>query len=284
MTLAHWQLPPQQLAGVLLLGIAYAVRVRALTRRGRAPRRARRVCFYAGVALATLALVSPLDWWAEERLLWLHMVQHLLLGDLAPLLIVLGLSGPVLRPLLALRPVRGLRALVHPLVALPLWIVDLYAWHLPGPYQAALRHADVHALEHLCFFTCGALMWSAVLEPLPGPAWFGNGAKALYTLVVRTAGMALAMVFIWDGHVLYPAYLTRDRLAGTAAVADQRIAGLVMFTEGSIVTLLAFAWLFLRFARELEVRQRLIDGHVDPVVAARAARYGRAARARDVAP
>jgi cytochrome c oxidase assembly factor CtaG len=284
MLLAHWQLEPQQLVPALLLGCAYELRTRELARRGRAVPRRRKAVFLAGLAIAVLALVSPLDWYGENRLLWVHMIQHLVLGDLAPLLVVLGLTGPLLRPILAHRALRRLRVLSHPLVALPLWILDLYGWHIAPLYQAALNHPAIHAVEHLCFFTFGALMWAAVIEPLPGPAWFGNGLKALYTLIVRVAGMALAMFFIWDGHPIYSYYVLRARLAGTTAVADQRVAGLVMFTEGSLVTLAAFAWLFMRFVRETEIRQRLIDSHHDVDVAARAARYGRAARARDVMP
>lgn len=281
---AHWQLEPQQLIPLLLLGCAYELRARELGRRGRPVPRRRRVAFFSGLTVAALALISPLDWYGENRLLWVHMIQHLLLGDIAPLLIVLGLTGPVLRPVLARRPVQRLRWLANPLVALPLWTVDLYGWHLSPAYQAALENPTIHALEHLCFFTFGALMWAAVIEPLPGPAWFGNGLKAAYTLIVRVAGMALSMYFIWDAHPVYGYYVLRARLAGTTAVADQRVAGLIMFTEGSLVTLGAFAWLFLRFVREMEVRQRLVDRDVDADVAARAARYGRAARARDVMP
>jgi cytochrome c oxidase assembly factor CtaG len=206
------------------------------------------------------------------------MAQHLLLGDIAPLLVVLGLTGPLLRPVLAIPGLRGLRALGYPLVALALWVVDLYAWHLPVLYQAALRHAGVHAAEHICFFLAGALMWAAVIEPLPGPAWFGNGWKALYTLAVRVAGAVLANVFIWANHPFYSYYAH-----GPSPLSDQRTAGAIMFLEGSVVTLLAFAWLFLGFTRETEIRQRLTErGELDPAAAARAARYGRSARVRDV--
>jgi cytochrome c oxidase assembly factor CtaG len=212
------------------------------------------------------------------------MIQHLLFGDIAPLLIVLGLTGAILRPVLAIKPIHKLRALGHPLIALPLWTADLYLWHVPVLYQAALRHDAIHALEHFCFFLFGALMWAAVIEPLPGPGWFGNGWKALYTLAVRTAGMILAFVLIWVNHPLYDYYVSVQRGTGASTLSDQRAAGAIMFIEGSIVTLLAFAWLFIRFTRELEIRQRLVEQDLDEAAAARAARYGRAARVRDVAP
>jgi putative membrane protein len=279
---SHWQLQPLQLWPVALFGVAYFMRTRELVAKGRSVRRARQVAFYAGLAAVTLALISPLDYLAENRLFWAHMAQHLLLGDIAPLLVVLGLTGPLLRPLLANRWVRRLRGLANPLVALPLWFVNLYAWHLAPLYEAALRHEGIHALQHFCFFTFGALMWAAVIEPMPGPQWFGNGWKAVYTLVVRGAGMVLANVFIWADHPLYAYYVGRERLAHIAPLTDQRIAGLIMFIEGGVVTMLAFGWLFIRFTKELEIRQRLVERDLDDALAARAARYGRSARVRDV--
>lgn len=280
--MGHWDFQPFQIAPVLLLGTGYWLRLRQLAAKRRRVAAARRFAFYAGLAVALLAVVSPLDYIAENRLLWVHMVQHLLLGDIAPLLVVLGCTRALLRPVLAVRWLRRLQPLAHPLVALPLWIADLYVWHLRILYEAALHNDRVHALEHLCFFALGALMWAAVIEPLPGPAWFGNGWKAVYTLAVRGAGTVLANLFMWAGHPFYPYYASRSRLAGISSMADQRIAGAVMLVEGSVVTLLAFAWLFLRYTRELEVRQRLIEQDHDEAVAARAARYGRAARVHEV--
>jgi cytochrome c oxidase assembly factor CtaG len=182
------------------------------------------------------------------------MAQHLLIGDLAALCVVNGLSGPLLRPLLALPLVGRLRALAHPFVALPLWAVTFYSWHVPSLYQAALAHDSLHALEHGLFFATGALMWAAVVEPLPGPAWFGTGWKAVYVLVVRTLGAVLANVFIWAGHPLYDRYLPGERAWGVSPAADQTIGGAIMFVEGSVVTLVAFAWLFLRWMGEPEPR------------------------------
>lgn len=238
-------------------GYAYALRVRTLRRRGRAPGAGKQAWFWVGLLVVLVALFLP------DSRFSVHMVQHLLLGDIGPLLIVLGLSGALLRPILGTRGAWHLRGAALPGIGLFLWILVLSAWHLPGPYDAALRHDSLHALEHLSFFVAGLLMWAAVVEPVPGPAWFGTGAKALYTLIVRAVGAAIASVFIWANHSFYSGY-TLD---------DQRAGGLIMFTEGGIVTLVVFAVLFLRWQREAEMRQQLIEQGHDPELARRTARH-----------
>jgi putative membrane protein len=237
--------------------VGYAIRARTLRRRGRPVPRAKQAWFFTGIAVLCVAVLLPDD------VFWVHMSQHLLLGDLGPLFIALGTGGALLRPLLALPAVGRLRVLGHPLVALPLWAVTFVAWHLSGPYEAALRHSLVHAAEHASFFAAGAFMWAAVVEPLPGVEWFGTGAKAVYTLLVRAIGIAIASTFVWSGSAFYDAY----------SLHEQRIGGLVMFTEGGIVTLVVFGWLFLRWWRETELRQQLIEQGHDPELARRSARH-----------
>jgi len=217
-----------------------------------------------------------------EQLFTFHMTQHVLVGDLAPLALLAGLTGPILRPALAF--LHRLRFLAHPLIALPLWAVNLYLWHLPFLYEAAVRHEAVHALEHLCFFTGGAIMWLPVLETLPAPEWFGTGAKLGYIAVVRAVETVLGNVFFWAGTVFYAGvYEHQQRLWGLSALEDQGIAGAVMMIEGSLVTLVALAWLFLRMASEGELRQQLIERGLDPRTVKRAVRYGRASSLRELA-
>ena len=271
-----WNLEPIQLLPTLVVAVLYARRVRTLARRGAPVAPWRRVCFWTGIALVLLALVSPIDELGEEHLFFFHMVQHVLLGDLAPLCFVAGLTGPVLRPVLAWRFVDRLRVLAHPLVALPLWAADLYLWHVPWLYQTALEHSPVHALEHFLFFTCGALMWSPVVETLPAPAWFGTGMKLGYIASVRLMETVLGNVFIWTNSAFYPWYVHAARLWGISAVRDQNLAGVVMMAEGSLVTLAALVWLFLRLGAEGELRQQLLEQGLDPKQVARAVRYGRA--------
>jgi cytochrome c oxidase assembly factor CtaG len=233
---------------VLAGAVAYASRARTLRERGRPVPSAKQAWFWCGIAVLLVAVALPDDRFS------IHMVQHLLLGDIGPLLIVLGLSGAMLRPVLAVPGLRHLRVLAHPLVALPLWAVAFVVWHLNGPYNAALDSGVLHAAEHFSFFLAGAAVWAAVFEPLPGPAWFGTEAKAVYVLVVRAIGMGIASFFIWSE-------------------PGKRAGGLIMFSEGGIVTLIVFAWLFLRWTREAEIRQQLIEQGHDPERARRTARH-----------
>jgi putative membrane protein len=266
--MGDWTLDPFQLAPLVLVGVAYGVRARTLARRGAPVSRGRVALFALGLLLFLAAIVSPVAQLGEERFSF-HMVQHLLLGDLAPLALLAGLTGPLLRPLLALRPIHALRVLAHPLVALPLWVANIVLWHLPFAYEAAIRHDLVHALEHVSFFAAGLVMWMPVLETLPAPAWFGSAAKLAYIVVVRLVSTLIANVFLWSGELFYAPY-------ADVGLSDQATAGAVLMVEGSLVTFAAFAWLFLRLFAEGERRQELVEQGADPRAVERAVRFGRA--------
>jgi cytochrome c oxidase assembly factor CtaG len=273
-----WTFAPLQLGPIVAGVVAYELRARTLARRGTPVPAWKHVLFWVAVTLLLAALVTPIDSYGEQDLFSIHMVQHVLVGDLAPLAFVASLTGPLLRPVLALPVIGGLRVLAHPFVALPLWAVNLYVWHLPALYEAALRHDSVHALEHTLFFAGGALMWAPVVEVLPGPAWFGTAAKLGYIVAVRLIETVLGNVFLWSGKVFYPFYAAGEAAQGVSPLRDQGWAGTVMMLEGSLVTLGALAWLFLRLAAEGELRQELIERGLDPQAVKRAVRYGRAGK------
>ena len=273
--LTGWTFEPYQLVPLVLIAFAYAKRVRMLRRRGTPPAGWRVFVFGLGVVLLVLALASPIDPIGEEDFLFVHMLQHILLGDLAPLCFVVGLTGPIVQPLLRFHAVNRLRVLTHPFVALPLWAFNLAVWHLPFMYQAALHHDSIHAVQHLCFAAFGGLMWAPVVETLPGPEWFGTGFKLGYIAVVRLFETVLGNVFLWSGTVFYPFYVHEHPRWGISALHDQALAGTVMMIEGSLVTLAALAWLFLRLAAEGELRQELLERGLDPRAVQRAVRYGR---------
>ena len=246
-----------QLGPLAIIGLLYAKRVRTLALQDHPVPGWRQACFYGGFVTIGAALTSLGG--VSEELLAAHMVEHLLLGDVAALLIVLGLTGPLIAPILRIVFFNRLRVLAHPLIAFPLWVVDLYVWHLPILYEAALRHPGVHALQHAMFLGFGINMWMCLFGPLPMPKWFGNFAKLCYIVAVRLAGTVLGNVFLWSGTVFYPYYLHGDAVWHVSPLADQNIAGAVMMVEESFLTLGLLCWLFLRTAKEGEERQDLLD-------------------------
>ena len=275
--MAHvdWALAPLQLAPIALIALAYGVRARTLFRRGQPVPGWRIALFALGIVLLVLAVASPIARIGDEELFAFHMAQHLLLGDLAPLCLLAGLTGPLLRPLLALPGVMRLRVLANPFVALPVWAANLVFWHVPFFYEAAVENGAVHALEHTAFFTAGIVLWLPVLETLPAPEWFGSGAKLGYIVGVRLVATALGNVFVWSGGPFYDVHETGDDYLGLSPEGDQSLAGSLMMLEGSLVTVIAIAWLFLRMAQEGEIRQQLLERGHDPRTVRRAVRYRR---------
>jgi putative membrane protein len=249
---------PLQLLPAFLAAGLYAVRVRHLAGTPRAVPGWRQVSFLSGVGLIVVVLVSPASHIAEELFL-AHMAEHLLLADFATLLLVLGLTGPVLAPILRLPHMGWVRVVGHPVVAIVLWALDLYLWHVPSIHQAALEHSGVHALQHTMFIVLGVNMWMPLFGPLPTPAWFTNAWQLGYIVVVRLAGAVLGNVLVWADHAFYPRYAAGEAYWGIAPLADQQVAGGIMMVEGSLLTISLFCWLFLKTAKQGEERQELLD-------------------------
>lgn len=248
---------PPVVAGVVYLAL-FARRARTLARQRRPVATWRAVSFASGVALMVVVQLPPFDDWADQVLIT-HMIQHILIGDIASLLMVFGLTGPVLSPLLHIRLTRPLRTLASPVVALVLWTLDMYGWHVPFFYQLAIRHDLVHALEHMCFLWFGLLLWLGLIGPLPKPAWFTTWGRLLYVVAVRLIGAVLGNVLIWTQTLLYPVYKSTDVARGLNPLSDQNLAGGVMMVEEMILTIILLGWLFYRFALQDEQRQALMD-------------------------
>jgi cytochrome c oxidase assembly factor CtaG len=212
---ATWSLDPLPLALAVLALALYAQAFLRLRRRsgGAHARVANALLYVAGVAVSVLAVVSPVDAVGEDQLLTAHMLQHLLLGDVGPLLLVLGLRGPIavfLLPPPVLRavargPVRAVvSVLLRPRVALAVWLAALAGWHVPAAYDAAIAHPVVHAVEHACFAAAGVLAWLQIVDPARR-ARLGPGGRALFAFAMLAASSLLAEVLIAT-QPLYPSH------------------------------------------------------------------------------
>src|SRR5919201_1863836 len=171
---SHWTAPPAVIALAVLAVVLFAQALVRLRRRGRGDLTGadRVLLFAAGLALAVLPLVSPLDAAGDGYLLSAHMLQHVLIADAAPALLVLALRGPlgffllappVLRRLAPLRPL--LRVLLRPQVAFAIWLGTIFGWHFPSAYDYALLHPWAHELEHATFVLAGTLAWMQIVDP-----------------------------------------------------------------------------------------------------------------------
>jgi putative membrane protein len=256
--------------------IPYWVRARTLARRGRPVPRWRIACFGSGIAVLAIAVSPPVLDLAGSTFV-AHMTEHLLIADVAAVLLVLGLTGPVLAPLLRVRAIDRLRALGHPVPAFLLWAANLYLWHLSWAYEGALGNDLVHAAQHLLFLLVGINLWMPLFGPFPKPEWFGTAAQLGYVVIVRLTGAVLANVFVWSGTAFYGWY---------GDLADQSAAGAVMMVEESLVTVALFGWLFMKWMREGDERQEILELagargiEIDERRVARAVAAGRGAELR----
>jgi putative membrane protein len=187
------------------------------------------------------------------------MLEHLVIGDLAPLLIVLGFTRALIAPALRVRRIWRIRALAHPIVALALWAGDLYFWHLRFAYEGAVDREIVHVLQHASFFLAGVNLWFALLGPLPKPEWFGNGARLAYVLAMWIVGMMIANAFIWSAAAFYPHYAQTAADAARSATSDQSAAGAAMLVEQSLVVVTLLGWLLARALRDAGRREELAE-------------------------
>jgi cytochrome c oxidase assembly factor CtaG len=233
-----------------LLFVQAVVRLR---RRGRADLAGwdRIALFAAGLGVTLFAVVGPLDELADEKLLSAHMLQHVLIGDLGPALMVVAVRGPllvfllpasVLAPLARNAGVRGaLGTLLRPRVAFTLWAANLAFWHIPYMYDLALAHQTLHDFEHLLWLVCGTLVWTLLIDPGSHKRLTVGGRVAL-AAAMFAAGQILTDVLVFSFTPLYPWY---HGAYGISALADQQIAGLVMMVE-QLLTLGACVALLLR--------------------------------------
>ena len=248
---------PPLLAGGIYVPL-YFQRAWTLKRQGRPVPGWRVASFVAAVVTVVAIQLPPFDTVADEVLL-AHMAQHIIIGEICSLFIVLGLTGAMLQPLLHMRFTRPFRVLTNPLVALALWAIDLYTWHLPLFYQLAIRHDLVHALEHASLLWFGMLLWLALLGPLPKPAWYEGWGGVGYVFGVRCVGAVLGNILLWTQTVVYPVYEASDARRGLNPVSDQNLAGGLMDTVQIVLTTVLMCWLFMRWARRDEDRQALLD-------------------------
>jgi cytochrome c oxidase assembly factor CtaG len=183
-----------------------------------------------------------------------HMVQHMLLLDIAPILLILALTKGLLRPITRRLHAVERRAgvLAHPAFAVVLYVGFLWMWHIPALYDRAQGSDAIHALEHLCFFGAGALYWWHLLSPIRTRMRLGGLGPVVYMASTKLFAGLLGIALAFAPHVIYPFYDHQPHYLGLTPVQDQSMAGLVMALEQSIVMGTALVVLFVQMLAESE--------------------------------
>jgi putative membrane protein len=263
----HWNLSPVILVSLGLYAGIYLWRWRAARREegGRGAGPVELACFFVALLALTAAVVSPIDGLGEDYLFSAHMIQHVLLGDIAPLLLLLSLSRVILRPVTRrlVRVERALGPLASPATAIFVWLATMYVWHIPALYDAAVESPLLHALEHFSFFAAGLALWWPLVQPIPMRRGL-TGLQPLGYIAAAKGGLAALGLFLaWSSTAHYPHYEDAPRIWSLSAVEDQNVAGVIMMVEQSLTLVLVMVWLFTRMLTRSEEdelrRERLED-------------------------
>jgi putative membrane protein len=261
-----WSFAPVVLVALAGYGLVYGLRWRRARAEGgaRAAGWGRAALWATGIAVLFVALISPVDRLGEQFATF-HMVQHLLIADLAAICLVLGLTKWILRP--ATRRIQRIERAAgpfgHPAFGVVAYVGVMWLWHVPAMYDAALEHPAVHSLEHLSFGAAGLLYWWHLLSPIRSRLRLGGMGPVLYMASAKLLVGFLGVLLAFAPDLLY-AYEWSGTKWGLTAIDDQHVAGLVMALEQSIVMGIALTYLFVRMLSESEAEEQ------------RAERYGAA--------
>jgi putative membrane protein len=264
MSWTTWDFAPLVLAGAAVTLMLFLRAFLRLRRRGRRDHAgwSRALLFALAVTVGTIPLVSPLDEAGDSYLLSAHMLQHVLIGDVAPALALIALRGPLVfffvpgAILRRVAHVAGLRRAVvfvlRPSVSLVIWAGVIGAWHIPAAYDYTLTHPIVHDLEHLSFVAVGLLAWTQIIDPARRKT-----VGAAQRLACAAAMLAFALCLgglLFFAAPLYPAYVQQGtRLLGLSPLADQRLAGLAMVGEQLVAFVLCAGFLLPAIGRSRQV-------------------------------
>jgi putative membrane protein len=250
-----WSFDPVAILALVAASYLYARMYRRAASRSDAIGAGHWVPYAAGIAVLAIALLSPIDAIGSGWLLSAHMLQHVLLSDVAPALILLGLRSPVLQlglPKPALRAVapggrwgRVLGLLTSPWVAIPLWAAATWVWAIPAVFDFAAQHSVAHAFEHATLFYTGLALWWLIVDPLPRVRVRPTGERLALLGFTRLASAAICVPLTWMTSVQYPLYASASRGFGLSALADQQLAGAGMCFIEFLVFGIAFAAVFI---------------------------------------
>jgi putative membrane protein len=230
--------------------------------------------YLLGLAAIAAALLSPIDELASVSLS-MHMVQHLLLLMISPLLVLLanpfayclwGVPEKLrhgIGRLFVRRSVFRSAIWVMTLmpVTWPLYVLNLWAWHSPALYQLALREPGVHDAEHISFFLTALFFWWPIVNPSPRlHGQISYGYRIIYLVAATLQNTLLGMAISIPDRVLYPFYATVPQLRALAPIDDQALGGGIMWVSGHMYLIPILVLVARLLQQEAVLNQSSPDG------------------------
>ena len=241
----RWSVHPSTAVGIAALAALY---VWAAHRFRQQPTLTQKIYFFAGLLVMFASLNGPIHDLSDDYLFSAHMVQHLLLTLAMPPLLLAGVPGWMLRPLVNRRGVaRVARFFTRAPVAFVTFNLVIAAWHLPPLYNSAMAHHNIHILEHLMFMAAAVLMWWPLASQLPELPRLAYPGQMLYSFLMSIPMSIIAVYIAMSDHVLYPAYAAAPRVLPISPLEDQLLGALIMWIPGGIIfyiimTVVFFKW------------------------------------------
>ena len=247
-----WPFDPTVYAGLVALPLAYAW----LASRAGDVERKHAVTFGLGLLALWVALETPIDTVSDDYLDSVHMFQHVLLGFIAPPLMLLGLS-PGMAARLGAVPL--IRPLTEPVPAQLIAGGVMVVWHVPALYDATLHSEPLHVTEHVMFIAAGlVLFWPVLAATSATSRWRLSPVAMLVYMLVATIpqdGVALALLFSRDPFYEYYTHVPR-LLPTMTPLIDQTVAGAVLMVLGKATMAVAGLSVFFRWFGEEQRNDR----------------------------
>ena len=243
-----WSIHPSTVVGLAAIAGLYLWRARHAS-----PEKpisgARRLSFFSALFVIFASLNGPIHDLSDTYLFSAHMVQHLLLTMLMPPLLIAGVPGWMIRPLLAQRAVRAVaRAVTRPIACFAIFNLVIAMWHLPVFYNAAMDNHSIHILEHLMFMAAAVLMWWPLTSQLPELPRLSYPGQMLYCFLMILPMSIVAVYISMAEQVLYPAYASAPRITSLSPLEDQLLGGLIMWVPGGLIFMLIMSVIFFKWA------------------------------------
>jgi putative membrane protein len=243
-----WSIHPSTVIGLAALAAIYLWRVRRAPA-GETLSGFRKISFLAALFVIFASLNGPLHDLSDDYLFSAHMVQHLLLTLAMPPLLIAGIPGWMLRPLLRNRAIMAIaKRVTRPIICFTIFNVVIAAWHIPALYNSAMANHNIHIIEHLMFMSAAVLMWWPLMSPLPELPRLAYPGQMLYCFLMSVPMSIVAVYITMSDHVLYPAYASAPRVLPLSPIDDQLLGGLIMWVPGGLIFALIMTVVFFKWA------------------------------------